>query len=57
MQAGQTLSHFTNLRPIGQGGLSEVFLAEDTRSERHVALKVLPPDLTRDDLAKVLNDS
>jgi TolB-like protein/tRNA A-37 threonylcarbamoyl transferase component Bud32/cytochrome c-type biogenesis protein CcmH/NrfG len=42
---GRTLSHYRILGQLGTGGMSEVYLAEDTRLKRKVALKVLPPDL------------
>ena len=34
-------------RELGRGGMATVFLAQDLRHERPVALKVLHPDLAR----------
>jgi len=42
---GQKVGHYRILRPLGKGGMGEVYLAEDSKLERHVALKVLPSDL------------
>jgi serine/threonine protein kinase len=39
------LGRYTVLSPLGAGGMGEVYLAEDTRLHRKVALKVLPADL------------
>jgi len=38
---------YTIEREIGQGGMATVYLAHDVRHGRHVALKVMRPDLTR----------
>jgi serine/threonine-protein kinase len=37
--------HYLIDREIGRGGMAVVYAAEDVRLQRHVALKVLPPDL------------
>lgn len=45
---GSTILHYKVLARIGQGGMGEVWVAEDTKLGRKVALKTLPPDLAGD---------
>ncbi len=42
------IAHYRILSPLGQGGMGEVFLAEDTTLHRKVALKVLLPEVASD---------
>ena len=44
----RTLSHYRILHKIGEGGMGEVFLAEDTRLERKTAIKLLSPTFSSD---------
>src|SRR5262252_4566882 len=45
-KAGESIGPYQILKPIGSGGMGEVYLAIDTRTDRKVALKLLPNDLS-----------
>jgi serine/threonine protein kinase len=43
LQEGEQVDHFRVERPIGRGGMAEVYLAKDTKLGRRVALKTVQP--------------
>ena len=45
---GKTLAQYRILSTLGKGGSGKVYLAEDTRLHRQVALKILKRDLAQD---------
>ncbi|MEW6051891.1 MAG: protein kinase [Candidatus Zixiibacteriota bacterium] len=50
--AGATVAHYKIIQRIGAGGMGELFLAQDTRLDRLVALKTLAPKLAADNKAR-----
>src|SRR2546429_254467 len=42
---GSVLNHYRITKALGSGRMGEVYLAEDTRLERPVAIKILPASL------------
>ena len=49
---GTTLGPYRIVSQLGSGGMGVVYTATDPRLDRQVAIKLLPPNLTRDETAK-----
>ncbi len=48
IETGTIINQYKVISAIGKGGMGEVFLAEDTKLKRQVALKILPPEFAED---------
>jgi eukaryotic-like serine/threonine-protein kinase len=52
LRSGQIISHYEIISTLGEGGMGEVYLAQDRRLGRRVALKLLPTAYS-DDLVRL----
>ncbi len=47
LEAGKSFGHYEIIRHIGAGGMGEVYLAEDKKLDRRVAIKILNQEFSR----------
>ena len=49
LAGGHSLGHYRIISKIGAGGMGEVYLAQDTKLDRRIALKILPAEFAEDE--------
>src|SRR5215467_9911034 len=52
LSVGTKLGPYEIVSPLGAGGMGEVYRARDTRLERTLAIKILPPQVSNDPVRK-----